>query len=64
MFSSRVILATLCATVAAAVTPPHSYVLPSGQVNGTSLIDWTVGQGDRAFDGPHVSVNNGSTYQW
>lgn len=41
---------------------PHSYVIPAGVVNGTSISDTIVGL--TAFDGPHISVNNGSAYQW
>ncbi|KAJ5358465.1 Tyrosinase family protein asqI [Penicillium cataractarum] len=40
----------------------QSYVIPSGQINGTTGTDTIVGL--TAFDGPHISVNNGSAYQW
>lgn len=45
-----------------ATIPSQSYVIPSGQINGTTGTDTIVGH--TAFDGPHVSVNNGSAYQW
>lgn len=46
----------------AALLSPASYVIPSGQVNGTTDADSIVGL--KAFDGPHIAVNNGSAYQW
>ncbi|KAF7549275.1 hypothetical protein G7Z17_g6489 [Cylindrodendrum hubeiense] len=40
----------------------ETYVIPTGQINGTTDADSRVGTS--AFDGPHIEVNNGSAYQW
>ncbi|KAK2779171.1 hypothetical protein CKAH01_11430 [Colletotrichum kahawae] len=41
---------------------PQTYVIPTGQFNGTTEADSLIGIS--AFDGPHIAVNNGSAYQW
>ncbi|KAL6352554.1 hypothetical protein LRP88_13018 [Fusarium phalaenopsidis] len=48
--------------VASAFVGSQTYVIPSGQINGTTSSDKRVDVAP--FDGPHVSVNNGSAYQW
>ncbi|KAL5360048.1 hypothetical protein BJX96DRAFT_184297 [Aspergillus floccosus] len=53
------LLTALCGATAS-ILPPPTYVFPAGQVNGTSSADTVVGQ--RAFDGPHITVANGSTF--
>ncbi|KAL2823236.1 hypothetical protein BDW59DRAFT_163400 [Aspergillus cavernicola] len=66
-FFSSFLLSQLAAAAvphlaAPAVPPPATYVIPKGRVEGTTAADSVVGV--TAFDGPHISVNNGSAYQW
>lgn len=57
---------TLCLSMlsglAIASIQPQTYVIPTGQFNGTTEADSIIGLS--AFDGPHIAVNNGSAYQW
>ncbi|ETS74715.1 hypothetical protein PFICI_13199 [Pestalotiopsis fici W106-1] len=56
-------LAVLALTrCALAYSEPRAYVIPSGQFDGTARADEVVDKA--AFDGPQVTVNNGSAYQW
>lgn len=48
--------------LASAFVGSKTHVIPSGQFNGTVASDRRVGS--TPFDGPHVSVNDGSAYQW
>lgn len=56
----RAIICTLTALwgATASTLPPRSYFFPAGQVNGTSSSDTEVGLA--AFDGPHITLANGS----
>lgn len=50
------------ASLGLASLAPETYVIPSGLQEGVATADTVVGE--KAFDGPHVSVNNGTAYQW
>ena len=61
MIRTLSLITTLLCSLTTALEP-RSYVIPAGQINGTAISDVTVGLA--AFDGPHITYNNGSAFQW
>lgn len=59
---TKVLLFATLSRLGLASLEPKTYLLPAGQFNGTAAPDSVIGE--LAFDGPHVSANDGSAYQW
>ncbi|KAJ5716034.1 Tyrosinase family protein asqI [Penicillium malachiteum] len=61
-FAALQVAAIAFGQLASATPSPQSYVIPGKQIDGITGTDTVVGL--TAFDGPHISVNNVSAYQW
>lgn len=59
---NTVLCLSMLSGLAIASIQPQTYVIPTGQFNGTTAADSIIGLS--AFDVPHIAVNSGSAYQW